>query len=81
MTAARVRSLLAASLMAGMLNAPARAQTTGVNATHDPSRIVESNGRFFFCSTGGSCASSTDGLAWSSTGLRLTVPSWSSSPA
>jgi len=76
-TRALVRSVLAASVMAAVLDAPARAQTTGVNGTHDPSRIVESNGKFFFCSTGGSCAASTDGLAWSSTGLRLTVPSWS----
>ena len=67
----------AASLMAAAFGAPAQAQTTGANATHDPSRIVESNGKFFFCSTGGSCASSTDGLAWSATGLRLAVPSWS----
>ena len=77
MTRALAPSVLVASLMAGLVGAPARAQTTGVNATHDPSRLVESNGKFFFCSTGGSCASSTDGLAWSSTGLRLTVPSWS----
>jgi len=76
-TRALVRSVLVASLMIAVLDAPARAQTTGVNGTHDPSRIVESNGKFFFCSTGGSCASSTDGLAWSTTGLRLTVPSWS----
>jgi hypothetical protein len=76
-TRAGVRSVVATSLIAGILSAPARAQTTGVNATHDPSRIVESNGKFFFCSTGGSCASSTDGLAWSTTGLRLAVPSWS----
>ena len=77
MTRTRVRSVLIASLTAVVVGAPARAQTTGVNATHDPSRIVESNGRFFFCSTGGSCAASTDGLAWTSTGLRLTVPAWS----
>ena len=77
MTRAFVPAIVAASLLAGLFHAPARAQTTGVNATHDPSRIVESNGKFFFCSTGGSCAASTDGLAWSSTGLRLTVPSWS----
>jgi hypothetical protein len=80
-TPALVRSLLAGSLVAVVLDAPARAQTTGVNATHDPSRIVESNGKFFFCSTGGRCASSTDGLAWSSTGLRLPVPSWSTTYA
>ena len=59
----------------------ALAQTSGANATHDPSRIVESNGRFYFCSTGGSCASSSDGLAWSATGLALTVPAWSTTYA
>src|SRR6185295_10478963 len=46
---------------------PAQGQTSGANATHDPSRIVESDGKFYFCSTGGSCASSADGLAWSTT--------------
>jgi hypothetical protein len=51
--------------------------TTGNNGTHDPSRIIESNGRFYFCSTGGRCASSADGLAWTSTGLRIPIPSWS----
>ena len=55
----------------------ALAQTSGANATHDPSRIIESSGKFYFCSTGGSCASSSDGLAWSTTGLKLTVPAWS----
>jgi MYXO-CTERM domain-containing protein len=74
---AQVLSMFAASLAAWAFGASARAQTSGVNATHDPSRIVESNGKFFFCSTGGSCASSIDGLAWTSTGLRLAVPSWS----
>jgi len=57
------------------------AATTGNNGTHDPSRIIESNGRFYFCSTGGGCASSSDGLAWTTTGLRLTVPSWSTTYA
>jgi len=52
------------------------AATSGANGTHDPSRIVESDGKFYFCSTGGSCASSTDGLAWAATGLRIRVPGW-----
>ena len=77
MTRTLAPAVLAVSLLAVAQSAPAHAQTTGVNGAHDPSRIVESNGKFFFCSTGGSCASSTDGLAWSTTGLRLTVPSWS----
>jgi arabinan endo-1,5-alpha-L-arabinosidase len=57
------------------------AATTGHNGTHDPSRIIESNGQFYFCGTGGGCASSTDGLAWASTGLRITMPSWSTTYA
>ena len=69
------RSALVALIV--LVSAPLRAQTSGANATHDPSRIVESDGKFYFCSTGGGCASSTDGLAWSKTGLRIAVPSWS----
>lgn len=53
-----------------------RAQTSGANGTHDPSRIVESDGKFYFCSTGGNCASSSDGLVWRNTGLRIPIPSW-----
>ena len=53
-----------------------RAQTSGANGTHDPSRIVESGGKFYFCSTGGNCASSSDGLVWRDTGLRIPIPSW-----
>jgi arabinan endo-1,5-alpha-L-arabinosidase len=67
--------------LASLLPTAARAATSGNNGTHDPSRIIESNGRFYFCSTGGGCASSTDGLAWTSTGLRITVPSWSTTYA
>jgi len=70
-------ALLAAAL--AMATAPARvahAQTSGVNATHDPSRIVESDGKFYFCSTGGNCASSTDGLVWRAAGLKIPIPSW-----
>jgi beta-xylosidase len=63
------------SLVAAVsLAVPARADTSGANATHDPSRIVESDGKFYSCSTGGKCASSLDGLVWSSTGLHLDVP-------
>jgi len=64
-------------LAVASLTAPAQAQTTGATERTIPSRIVESNGRFYFCSTGGSCASSANGLAWATTGLRLTVPPWS----
>jgi beta-xylosidase len=40
------------------------AQTTGNNGTHDPSRMLESNGKLYVYSTGGGSKSSTDGLAW-----------------
>jgi|HubBroStandDraft_2_1064218.scaffolds.fasta_scaffold228322_1 beta-xylosidase len=73
----RARSFLAALLGVALLPARARAQTTGANQTHDPSRMIESDGRFYFCSTGGSCASSADGLAWTTTGLHIAIPSWS----
>src|SRR6185436_18630282 len=67
----------AALALASVIARPAQGQTSGANATHDPSRIVESDGKFYFCSTGGSCASSADGLAWKTTGLKLVVPAWS----
>jgi hypothetical protein len=63
--------------LGGLLPTGANAATSGNNGTHDPSRIIESNGKFYFCGTGGRCASSTDGLAWSTTGLHISVPSWS----
>ncbi len=74
------RSLYTALVLAGAFVAPlsAYAATTGQNGTHDPSRIIESDGKFYFCGTGGGCASSTDGLAWKSTGLRIQIPSWAS---
>ena len=72
------RARFAGALTLGViaLATPALSATTGDNATHDPSRIVESDGRFYFCSTGGHCASSSDGLAWKAAGLRITLPSW-----
>lgn len=60
------------------LSSSALAATSGANQTHDPSRIVESDGLFYFCSTGGGCASSTDGLVWKTTGLRIPIPAWAS---
>jgi arabinan endo-1,5-alpha-L-arabinosidase len=65
------------TMLSVLLPRAASAATTGNNGTHDPSRIIESDGRFYFCGTGGRCASSTDGLAWTTTGLRIPVPSWS----
>jgi arabinan endo-1,5-alpha-L-arabinosidase len=72
--AAAAATLLTAALVA--VAATARAQTSGANATHDPSRVIESDGKFYFCSTGGNCASSTDGLVWRTTGLRIPIPAW-----
>ena len=62
--------------LAFLLTSPAFAQTSGANQTHDPSRLLESDGRFYFCSTGGGCASSSDGLVWERTGLRISIPDW-----
>ncbi|NLG16376.1 MAG: arabinan endo-1,5-alpha-L-arabinosidase [Fibrobacter sp.] len=39
-------------------------QTTGNNGSHDPSRMVECEGRFYVYSTTGDCKSSADGLSW-----------------
>src|SRR5665213_4543702 len=47
------------------VGAPANAQTSGANGTHDPSRMIESEGRFYVYSTGGGSKSSADGLVWS----------------
>jgi hypothetical protein len=55
---------LAALLGAFSIAAPARAQTSGANQTHDPSRMIESEGRFYVYSTGGGSKSSPDGLVW-----------------
>lgn len=75
-TAADVALVATVLVMAMATARRAGAQTSGANGTHDPSRIVESDGKFYFCSTGGNCASSTDGLVWRTTGLRIPVPSW-----
>jgi arabinan endo-1,5-alpha-L-arabinosidase len=42
----------------------ANAATSGANGTHDPSRMIESDGRLYVYSTGGGSKSSSDGLAW-----------------
>jgi arabinan endo-1,5-alpha-L-arabinosidase len=42
------------------------AATSGANGSHDPSRMIASNGKFYIYSTGGSSKSSADGLAWTS---------------
>jgi arabinan endo-1,5-alpha-L-arabinosidase len=71
--------LLSAAVVAAA--APARGQTSGANGTHDPSRVIESDGKFYFCSTGGNCASSSDGLVWRTTGLRIPIPAWATTYA
>jgi arabinan endo-1,5-alpha-L-arabinosidase len=38
--------------------------TSGANGTHDPSRMIVSNGKFYVYSTGGGSKSSVDGLVW-----------------
>ena len=43
---------------------PAHAATTGDNGSHDPSRMIESEGKVYIYSTGGGAKSSSDGLAW-----------------
>jgi hypothetical protein len=55
---------LAALLGVAAIATPARAQTSGANGTHDPSRMIESDGKFYVYSTGGGSKSSTDGLVW-----------------
>jgi hypothetical protein len=42
----------AALIGAATLATPAQAVTSGNNGTHDPSRIIESDGKFYFCGTG-----------------------------
>lgn len=39
-------------------------QTTGNNGSHDPSRMIECEGKFYVYSTTGDCKSSADGLSW-----------------
>lgn len=55
---------LAMLLAVTAFGAAAGAQTSGANETHDPSRMIESEGRFYVYSTGGGTKSSADGLFW-----------------
>ncbi len=51
--------------MASSLAAPAAwGATTGSNGSHDPSRLLQSEGKLYIYSTGGGAKSSTDGLSW-----------------
>ncbi|MDP9036172.1 MAG: arabinan endo-1,5-alpha-L-arabinosidase, partial [Myxococcota bacterium] len=55
---------LAAALGFSLLVSPAHAATSGMNGTHDPSRMIESDGKFYVFSTGGGSKSSADGIVW-----------------
>ena len=52
-------------VLATCLN-PSFAATSGANGTHDPSRMITCEGRFYVYSTGGGSKSSADGLSWTS---------------
>lgn len=69
---------LATLLGVGSIVVPARAQTSGANQTHDPSRMIESEGKFYVYSTGGGSKSSGDGLVWTNGPAPLPngFPSW-----
>ncbi|HVT06909.1 MAG TPA: family 43 glycosylhydrolase, partial [Polyangia bacterium] len=54
------------------VSARVHAATSGDNGTHDPSRMIASNGKFFIFPTGGGTMVSSDGLAWT----RGTAPPW-----
>lgn len=43
---------------------PSLAATSGDNGSHDPGRLIESEGRLYIYSTGGGAKSSTDGLVF-----------------
>ena len=51
-------------LGACLFSTAATAATSGANGTHDPSRMLESEGRVYVYSTGGGAKSSADGLVW-----------------
>jgi beta-xylosidase len=58
------------------LSAPlTQGQTSGANGTHDPSRMLASDGKVYVYSTGGGSKSSSDGLVWAS-GPALQPKGW-----
>lgn len=57
------------------LASSALADTTGDNGSHDPSRMIVSEGKVYIYSTGGGGKSSPDGLNWKSVGS----PPWNRS--
>jgi hypothetical protein len=66
MTTPKISALIAwvALLCGAVFTLPARAATSGQNGTHDPSRMIESDGKLYVYSTGGGSKSSPDGLVW-----------------
>jgi beta-xylosidase len=50
-------------------------QTSGTNGSHDPSRILECDGKLYVWSTGGGGLVSTDGMLWTA-GTRLQFGAW-----
>jgi MYXO-CTERM domain-containing protein len=66
MSTLRVRAVSALFALLGLATfaAPASAQTSGANGSHDPSRMIESDGKVYIYSTGGGAKSSSDGLVW-----------------
>jgi arabinan endo-1,5-alpha-L-arabinosidase len=61
---ARLAAAFALSLGVLPFASRAEAATSGANGTHDPSRMIQSDGKFYVYSTGGGSKSSTDGLVW-----------------
>jgi hypothetical protein len=62
-------------LSVGATVLPSHAQTSGSNGSHDPSRMIESEGRVYIYSTGGGGKSSADGLVWE----NEPTPPWNTS--
>jgi arabinan endo-1,5-alpha-L-arabinosidase len=59
-------AVLAVLLVIAAFSRLAHAATSGANGTHDPSRMIESDGKLYVYSTGGGSKSSPDGLVWTS---------------
>src|SRR5215471_9404906 len=69
------RLAVGACLLLGSIALPVAAATSGDNGSHDPSRMLESEGRVYIYSTGRGAKSSADGLVWRSE----PAPPWNSS--
>ncbi|MDP9151310.1 MAG: family 43 glycosylhydrolase [Myxococcota bacterium] len=66
-----------AGVVASAVTSSAFAATSGANGAHDPSRMIESDGKVYVYSTGGGGASSPDGLVWTA----VPTPPWNRSLA